>query len=129
MCDVMVSAMVLTVLLLDSSFVVRPANLLFCVYPPCAAVTIPKLGVVGMPLGYGGVDVHVCSALGLRSQSSRLCWYSPVHTMRLSALIRSCCVVYRFLARVEISCMSVHLLNRISGGSCRLYSAKKLTLF
>jgi len=38
-------------------------------------------------------------------------------------------VVYGFLASVAISWMSVHRLNRISGGSCGLYAAKKLTLF
>ena len=43
MCDVMVPAMVSAVMSLDSYlFVVRPENLLFCVYPPCSDVTVPK---------------------------------------------------------------------------------------
>ena len=38
-------------------------------------------------------------------------------------------MVYGFLASVAISWTSVHRLSRISGGSCGLYAAKKLTLF
>ena len=38
-------------------------------------------------------------------------------------------MVYGFLASVAISWASVHHLNSISGGSCGLYDAKKLTLF
>ena len=38
-------------------------------------------------------------------------------------------MVYGFLASVAISWTSVHHLNRISGRSCGLYAAKKLTLF
>ncbi len=49
-----------------------------------------------MPLGWTGVDWHVWSTLGLCSQSSRLCWYSPQHAMRSSALTRSCCMVSDF---------------------------------
>ena len=73
--------------------------------------------------------IHVWSAMGLRSQSSRLLWYNPQCTRRSIALMRSCWVVYGFLASVAISWMSVHHLNRISRGSCGLYAVKKLTLF
>ena len=38
-------------------------------------------------------------------------------------------MVYGFLASVTISWASVHCLNRILGGSCGLYAAKKLMLF
>ncbi len=37
--------------------------------------------------------------------------------------------MYGFFASVAISWTSVHCLNRISGGSWGLYTAKKLTLF
>ena len=124
MCDVMVLAIVLDVLLLDSSFIVRSAK------RSCADATVPEVGLRWYASWICGRRlIHVWSALGLHSQSLRLRWYIPVCAMRLSALMRSCCVVYRFLARVAISWTSVHLLNRISGGSCGLYTAKKLPLF
>ena len=130
MCDVMVLAMVLAVLLLDFSFVVKPAKRLFCAYPPCADVTVPEVRCRWYASWiWGRRLIHFWSALGLCSQSSRLRWYSPVCAMRSSVLMRSYCVMYGFLARVAISWTSVHLLNRISGGSCGLYATKKLTLF
>ena len=41
MCEVMVPVMALVVSSSDSLFLVRPANLLFCAYPPCADMIVP----------------------------------------------------------------------------------------
>jgi hypothetical protein len=73
--------------------------------------------------------MHIWLPSGFRSQSSMLRWYRPHCAMRSKAFWRSCCVVYGFHARVAISWQPVHYLNRISGGSCGLYTAKNVRLF
>ena len=113
-----VPAMVSAVSSSELSFIVRPANLLFCVNPPCAEMIVPDVRRRWYASWMNGRKlIHVCSAMGLRSQVLRLHWYNPQHLMRSSVFVRSCWVEIRFLARVAISWTSVHLLNRISGGS------------
>ena len=131
MCELIVPVMVSAVSSSDSSSVVRPANLLFCVNPPCAAVIVPDVRRCWWYSSWMNSLklIHVCSAMGLHYQSLRSRWYNPQCAMRSGALIRSCWVEYGFLARVVISWTSVHHLKRISGRSCGLYGAKKVMLF
>ena len=131
MCKLIVPGMVSAVSLSESLFVVRPENLLVDANSPCAGVIVPNVRHLWYASWMNGLKfIHVWSAMGLQSQSLRSCWYNPQRAMRSSALIRSCWVVYGFLARVAISWTSVHLLNRISaGGSCGLYGAKNVMLF
>jgi len=120
-CELMVPAMVSAVSLSESTSVARPANLLFCANPPCADVIVPDVRRLWYASWMNGRRlIHVWSAMGLRSQSSRSRWYNPQSARRSIALMRSCWVVYWFLASVATSWTSVHRLNRISGGSCGL---------
>jgi hypothetical protein len=129
-CQLMVPAMVSAVSSSESTSVARPANLLFCANPPCADVIVPDVRRLWYTSWMNGLRlIHVWSPMGLGSQSSRSHWYNPQRARRSITLIRSCWMVYGFLASVALSWASVHHLNSILGGSCGLYDAKKLTLF
>ncbi len=128
--ELIVPAIVSAVSSSESLFVARPAKRLLWVYPLCVEVIVPDVRRRWYASWMKGWRlIHVWLPSGFCSQSSMLHWYRPHHAMRSRAFWRSCRVVHGFCARVAISWQLVHHLNRISGGSCRLYTAKNVRLF